>query len=426
VKGNLVLIFQGKKLNLLFGREGIVLAEEKCPGAVHPENLKNFLCNNGIIPAGVERVLVVADLTALLSRTESPLGYFRLSSTPIELSPVSELLKRKNLKLYSFHLPLPGQPGYRSQLERALADLAELPVKSIAVNSAFSPIDSSPEQKLIEAAENLFPGRFSFYPSYHYNVLNFLLRENALLINTFLLESVKSFRSWLENLLTCSGISAPVYFLKGDGTLTSCRVATTFPLLTWQAGVSSYLLGSSWWLGQGETFVVLPDKRGVRLSITERYLPKLATGFTPFYGVELAGSYPCVIYFKEKPAPHKWEETLDALNPFPGPLPLVCFAPPAEIPRVFRYPVLLPPAGPTLQGAGVLVAPYGIEIEKVFFFTHHRRIQVEKQELWDMALWQLREDGVELKEISYQFEEIPLRYLPQNACRLRLKVLGRL
>lgn len=425
MEGNLVLIFQEKELGLFFGQEGIVLAEEKCPGAVYPENLKNFLGHNGIIPAEVKRVLIAVDLTALLFNTESALGYFRLTSAPLELAPVSELLKRKNLKLYTFQLPLPGQPGYRSQLEKALAYLAELPVKSIAVNSAFSPIDPSPEQEVIEAAEKLFPGRFSFYPSCLYNVLNFLLRENALLINTFLLESVKSFWSWLQNLLASSGISAPVYFLKGDGTLTSCRVATTYPLLTWQAVLSSYLLGSSWWLRQGETFVVLPGTKGVTLSITEGYLPKLATGLTSFYGVELAGSYPYVRYFKETPSPYQWEEALEALNPFPGPLPIVCLAPPNEIPRVFRYPVLLPPAGPALQGAGVLVAPYGVEIEKVFFFSGYRQIQVEKQELWDMAFCQLRQDGVELKEISHQFEEIPLRYLPQNACRLRLKVWGR-
>ncbi|MGB9803781.1 hypothetical protein [Desulfofundulus sp.] len=425
MRGNLVLIFQEEEIHLLFGRDGIVLAYEQYPGTVQSGNLKNFLCKNGITPADIERVLVVADLTTLLSGAKNPAGYFRLSPAPIELSPVNELRKRKNLKLYSFHLPSPGQPGFRPQLERALAELAELPVKSIAVNSAFSPIDSGPEQKLVETAEKLFPGRFNFYLSYHYNVLNFLLRENALLINTFLLESVKSFQFRLDDLLTSSGISAPLYFLKGDGTLTSCRVATTFPLLTWQADVSSCLLGASWWLGQGDTFVVLPGKSGLKLSITERYLPKLTTGFANFYGAELAGSYPYVINFKEKPAPHKWEETLDALNPFPGPLPLVCMAQPAEVPRIFRYPVLLPPAASILQGAGVLAAPYGVEIEKVFFFSDHRRIQVEKQELWDMALWQLKKDGVELKEISHQFEEIPLRYLPQNACRLRLKVLGR-
>ncbi|MGB9662171.1 MAG: hypothetical protein ACPL5F_09170 [Moorellaceae bacterium] len=425
MQGNLVLIFQEDEVNLLFGQEGIVLAEEKCPRALPPENIQSFFCHHGITPTEVQRVLVAADLTTLLWNAESALGYLRLTSAPLELTPVSELLKKKSFQLYTFELPLPGQPGYRSKLEKALAHLVELPVKNLAINSASSPLDPAPEQEVMETIEKLFPRRFTFYSSYRYHLLNFLLRENALLIDAFLSDQTKSFCSWLENLLASSGISAPIYFLKGDGTLTGHRMALAYPLLTWQAILASYLLASSWWVRQGETFVVPPGREGLALGLTERYLPKLSTGLTGFHGVELAGSYPHVIRFPERPHPHSWEKTLEALNPLPGPIPVVCWAEPQEIPRTFRYPVLSPPADPALQGAGVLAAPYGMEIEKVCFFSDHRQIQLEKQGLWDMALYQLRQDSVELKEMVHQFEEIPLRYLPQNACRLKLKVWGR-
>lgn len=79
-----------------------------------------------------------------------------------------------------------------------------------------------------------------------------------------------------------------------------------------------------------------------------------------------------------------------------------------------------------MQGMGVLNTPYRLEIEKIYFLSPEHQVRPEKQELWEAALRQLNQDGIQLSEVRHQFEEVSLRYLPQDACFFRLTIRGRL
>ncbi|MFZ5634838.1 MAG: hypothetical protein ACOY40_18585 [Bacillota bacterium] len=432
MRGNLVLIWQEENVGLVFGQEKIVLAAEQFSLASRQdlkEIIKRFLAGNSLSPFNIKNVIVVADLTALLPQKlqeDCLFGYLRVTPASFEFPPVTHLLRDSALKLKYFHLPLPGHPEHGTQISKALSSLSGLSVKSVAINSTFSLIDPSCEKLLIEEGEKLFPGRFCFYPSYNYNTPNFLLRENVLLINLFLSGPVESFLSWLRNSFGDCSVTVPFYFLKGDGTLTTISTVEINPLLTWQSNLASHLLGGSCWAGRGEAIILVQEEPGLCIGLTENFLPKLAGSISSFHGLELPGKYPLNIHLKEMPNNLKWEETLEFINPFPGPIPVVSFVPYIKVSPVFRYPLVSIPAEPCVQGSGALTAPYRLEIEKVSFFSQPHQSQVEKQELWDIALWQMNQGGVQLAEINHRYEELSLRYLPQNPYLLRLVVWGKL
>ncbi|KKM10009.1 hypothetical protein SY88_15240 [Clostridiales bacterium PH28_bin88] len=308
MQGNLIFIWQQDKLGLVFGKEEIVLAaEEFCSGfQALGETIRHFLKRHGISPSNIKNVIVVADLTALLPRQlakESVFGYWRVTPAPFDFAPIAPLIEDSAIKIHSFHLPLPEHSEHEAHFQKALLTFSRLPVRNIAINSTFSRIYPAGEEEIIQRAEELLPGRFTYHPSHNYNTPNFLLRENVLLINLILLDPVKSFLSWLKSSFDDCSVSAPLYFLKGDGTLTSSRTVATNPLITWQSHLASFLLGGSRWFNQGDTVVIIENtgEKGIGLGVTENYLPRLAGRFSSFCGVELPGNYPLTVHLKERP-----------------------------------------------------------------------------------------------------------------------------
>lgn len=432
MEGDLVFIWREDRAALCFGREKTVLAAEpfflKSKNGLGKRIIK-FLSGNGLSAPDVKKVTVVADLTELLPRRlkESTIfGYFRVTPGPFEFTPAAHLLQKSNLKLLHFHLPLPGHSEHAAQMKSALLTLSGLPVKYIAINSTFSLIDPAGERHLIEEGEKICPGRFTYIPSCRYSTPNFLLRENVLLVNLFLLEPVQSFLAWLDNSLKECSVSAPMYFLKGDGTLASCGRVKTNPLLTWQSGLASCLIGGCRYAGRGETIVIVKEGEELCLGMTENYLPKAGGSCNSFYGLELPGKYPATVRQKETAGSKNWEDTLEMLNPFPGPVPLVSFVPSLKVSPVFRYPLVTVADDLCARCSGALAAPYRFEMEKVSFSSRPQQIQSEKQELRQAALRQISLEGVQLADIKHRFEEVFLSYLPQNAYLIRLTVWGNL
>ncbi len=432
MKGNLVLFWLEEKVALCYGRDTIVLAAETYPldyPETLPEIINGFLHANGISAPDIEKILVVADLTVLLQKRlkeDFSFGYFRITPAAFEYPPVNSLLKESSVELHYFNLPLPDHPEYTLQMQLALKSISNLPIKHIAINSTLSLIEPAGEKRLIEEGEKLYPGRFIYYPSYNYSTANFLLRENVLLINLILSEPVELFFSWLSNSFKHCSVSAPIYFLKGDGTLTSSRTVKINPLLTWQSQFASYAMGGSRWTSEGDSIIAAQNGEDICLGLTENYLPKTAGGINSFWGLEIPGKYPITTRLKKRNGHKKWEKTLDKINPFPGTVPIISFVPSISTSPVFRYPLVTIPDEPCVWAVGVLTAPYRMEIEKVVFFSQSYQFQVEKQGLLDIALYQLNREGVHLSDISHRFEELSLRYLPQNAYLLRLTISGNL
>lgn len=430
--GNLVLFWRESGVALCFGRGNTVLAAKPISLEFKKglaEETEKFLSENGLAAADVKKVIVVADLTGLLPRRleESPVfGYFRVTPGPFKFAPAANLLQKSNIKLLHFHLPLPGHPEYEAQMESILFTLADFPVKYVAINSTFSLIDPAGENILIDEGEKLCPGRFTYIPSCHYSTPNFLTRENVLLVNLFLLEPVQSYLDWLSESFKGISIQAPLYFLKGDGTLTSSGNVKTNPLLTWQSGLASYILGGCSYAGQGEVIVAVEEDNEICLALTESHLPMTSGGFHSFFGLEVQGKYPLTARHKKTGNSASWEETLEMLNPFPGPVPLVSFVPCLKASPVFRYPLISVADELCARCAGVLAVPFRLEMEKVSFSSQPRMIHRDKHNLWQAALQYLDREGIQLSQINHRFEEFSLKYLPEDAYLIRLTVWGNL
>lgn len=283
MQGSLILIWQDDKLGLVFGQEEIILAAEEFssgPQALN-EVLRKFFQSYGIDPSDIKNVRVVADLTVLLPprlKGENALGYLRVTPAPFEFVPIAPLVGDSGIKIRTFHLPLPGQAEHDTQLEKALATFRQLNIKDVAINSTFSRIYPAGEEDIMRRAEELFPGKFTYHPSHTCNTPNFLLRENVLLLNLILLEPVKDFLSRLKSSLDDCSVSAPLYFLKGDGTLTGSRAVEANPLSTWQCQLASRSLGASRCSNQGDAIVIIVNTagKGMVLGVMENHLPKLA------------------------------------------------------------------------------------------------------------------------------------------------------
>ena len=426
--GNIVLIWQQKQVDINYGVNEVVVASERI-SSLSISSLEQFLNRNGIDPRQIENVIFVRDLTEIIPqelKSNKSFGYLRVTPTPLEFMSVTSLMQKSNVKIHTFHLPLPIKSDFDVRLRKTLETLTTLSIKEVAVNSTFSLIDNSSAPMVIEKIEQFCPGQFSCYFSDIFNTANFLLRENNLLINLLLRQTVKALLEKIDRSLNEVGIFAPVYLLKGDGTLASSKMAEINPLATWRAKEAVYLISGSHWQKNKDTIVIFEQDQSIKMGVTEDYLPRIPEGVNKFQDIELPGRYPLTITIENISNRKKWEEAIELLNPFPGPVTLVNFSKTLDTSPVFSYPIANAPNEPHVLASGVLTAPFRWETQKMIVVNSVEEIDSVKQTLLDAALNTLDKQGVRLRKINYSFENNPLKYLPKNRVLLKLIIWGNL
>lgn len=142
-----------------------------------------------------------------------------------------------------------------SEIDLVISDLISKRVKSAAITSAFSPMNSEPERYVADRIRNAIPD-IKLTLSHRIGRVGLLERENAALLNASLLEFADRVVRAFEEATAEFGLECPVFISQNDGTLMESSFVREFPALTFSSGPTNSLRGAAQLTGLDEAIVV--------------------------------------------------------------------------------------------------------------------------------------------------------------------------
>ena len=146
-------------------------------------------------------------------------------------------------------------PLDEDEINKIIDDIGNSDINSIAVNSVYSPLNSTMEEKTAELISKKLPN-IKISLSHAIGKVGLIERENATIINAALAglaeEIIEAFESALQNL----NIKAPLYISQNDGTLMLPIKAKEYPVLTFACGPTNSMRGAAFLSGIDESVIV--------------------------------------------------------------------------------------------------------------------------------------------------------------------------
>ena len=146
-------------------------------------------------------------------------------------------------------------PLGEKELIDVAADIRSKGLRSVAISSVFSPVNTGMEERAAQILGEEVPDLFVTL-SHEIGRIGLLERENAAIMNACLgdlaVRIVNSFRDALRRLQ----IDAPFYISQNDGTLMNADFAEKYPVLTFASGPTNSMRGAAFLSGVKEAMVV--------------------------------------------------------------------------------------------------------------------------------------------------------------------------
>ncbi|MGY1693109.1 hydantoinase/oxoprolinase N-terminal domain-containing protein [Geodermatophilus sp. SYSU D01105] len=142
------------------------------------------------------------------------------------------------------------------ELRRHAADMGASGVRSVAISSVFSPVNTEFEHRAAAVlAEELGP-EVAISLSSEIGRIGLLERENATIINAALRELATGIVEGLAKSVSGHGITAPIYLSQNDGTLMDVDYARRYPVATFASGPTNSMRGAAVLSGLGTCAVI--------------------------------------------------------------------------------------------------------------------------------------------------------------------------
>ena len=142
-----------------------------------------------------------------------------------------------------------------TQLDKVIDELTRLNVEAVAITSAFSPMNATPELHVSERIRHVLP-HCRTTMSHEIGRVGLLERENAAILNASLLHFADHVIDGIENALKSVQLKCPVFISQNDGTLMDVSFARRFPALTFASGPTNSLRGAAKLSGLSEAIVI--------------------------------------------------------------------------------------------------------------------------------------------------------------------------
>lgn len=142
------------------------------------------------------------------------------------------------------------------ELRRIAADISARGLRSVAISSVFSPINSELEQRALEIMAAELPDDVTISLSHEIGRIGLLERENATIINAALRELARGAITGIEGSLREFGILGDIFLSANDGTLVDLESATRYPVMTFASGPTNSMRGAALLTGLEEAVVV--------------------------------------------------------------------------------------------------------------------------------------------------------------------------
>jgi N-methylhydantoinase A/oxoprolinase/acetone carboxylase beta subunit len=139
----------------------------------------------------------------------------------------------------------PISPLDEDELRRHAADMAAHGVRSVAVSSVFSPVNTEFEVRAAEVLAEELGADVPVSLSHEIGRVGLLERENATIINAALRELAAGIVDGLAASIAGHGIAAPLYLSQNDGTLMDVEFARRYPVATFASGPTNSMRGAA-------------------------------------------------------------------------------------------------------------------------------------------------------------------------------------
>jgi N-methylhydantoinase A/oxoprolinase/acetone carboxylase beta subunit len=130
------------------------------------------------------------------------------------------------------------------ELRRVAEEIGTKEIRSIAISSVFSPVNSEFEQSAAEIVAGELPDA-AISLSHEIGRIGLLERENATIINACLRDLAVHIVEAFSSALAEFGIDAAVYLSQNDGTLMSVDYAERYPVATFASGPTNSMRGAA-------------------------------------------------------------------------------------------------------------------------------------------------------------------------------------
>lgn len=149
----------------------------------------------------------------------------------------------------------PITPLDPDELSRIGADIARRGVRTIAISSVFSPVNTDVERKAGEILAAAVPGAHITLSS-DIGRIGLLERENAAIMNACLRDLSRLVMNAFREALDRTGIKGRFFLTQNDGTLMDASFAERFPVLTFASGPTNSMRGAAFLSGVQEAIVI--------------------------------------------------------------------------------------------------------------------------------------------------------------------------
>lgn len=178
----------------------------------------------------------------------------------------------------------PLAPFDLGAVDAAIEEIAAAGLETVAVTSAFSPMNADPE---IEAARRIAAAlpNVRIVRSHDLGRLGLLERENAAILNAALLPLAEKVIDSFIAAVKRRGLTSRFFISQNDGTLMNASFARSFPALTFASGPTNSLRGAG--LLSGLTDAVVVDIGGTTsdIGVLADGFPRESTAVTEVGGV---------------------------------------------------------------------------------------------------------------------------------------------
>ncbi len=141
------------------------------------------------------------------------------------------------------------------ELRRIGADIAAKGIRSIAISSVFSPVNTEMEEQAESVLAEVVPDAH-ITRSVDIGRIGLLERENAAIMNACLRDLSAQVMTAFRGALDRCGIKGRFFLTQNDGTLMDAGFAERFPVLTFASGPTNSMRGAAFLSGVAEAIVV--------------------------------------------------------------------------------------------------------------------------------------------------------------------------
>ncbi len=175
----------------------------------------------------------------------------------------------------------PLDPG---ELKKIAADIKKKRIRTVAVSSVFSPVNTEVEKQAGEILAAALPGAHVTLSS-DIGRIGLLERENAAIMNACLRDLAHKVMGAFRAALDQTGIKGRFFLTQNDGTLMDAAFAERFPVLTFASGPTNSMRGAAFLSGVQEAIVIDIGGTTTDVGSLHKGFPRQATTSVEIGGV---------------------------------------------------------------------------------------------------------------------------------------------